>query len=57
MGLDVDEDGFGAETYDGANGAKKGVGAGDDFIARLDAERHHGNDEDCLAHSQRAGNV
>ena len=45
IGLNVDKHGFGAEAYDGADGAEEGIGSGDHLVTLADAERHHGDDQ------------
>lgn len=45
FGVDVDEDGFGADEEDAVGGGDEGEGGGDDFVAFFDAGGEHGDVE------------
>ena len=45
IGLDIDEDRHGSEQDDDFGGGDEGEGGGDHLVARLDAERHEGDEQ------------
>jgi len=51
----IDEDGLASSNPDGLGGGEEGVGGGDDFVARLDAQREKGEPESVGAGVQADG--
>ena len=51
----IDEDGLAPSNPDGLSGGEEGVGGGDDFVARLDAQREKGQPESVGAGVQPDG--